>query len=108
MPCFINFRREREPFTLALIILALINHFYVKQIYKPIRCEGIMPTFSGEVAPRPSRQLQHYGSSSNEITSTKTIYEPPHDKTNKVVCASSEDSDQPGHAPSLIRAFAVR
>ena len=34
--------------------------------------------------------------------------EPPHDKTNKVACAPSEDSDQPGHLPSLIRAFAVR
>ena len=28
--------------------------------------------------------------------------EPPHDKTNKVACAPSEDSDQPGHPPSLI------
>ena len=28
--------------------------------------------------------------------------EPPHDKTNKIACAPSEDSDQPGHPPSLI------
>ena len=34
-------------------------------------------------------------------------YEPPHDKTNKMACATSEDSDQPGHPPSLIRVFAV-
>ena len=27
-------------------------------------------------------------------------YELPHDKTNKVACAPSEDSDQPGHPPS--------
>ena len=33
---------------------------------------------------------------------------PPHDKTNKITCAPSEDSDQPGHPPSLIRVFAVR
>ena len=33
--------------------------------------------------------------------------EPPHDKTNKMTCAPSEDSDQPGHPPSLIRVFAV-
>ena len=32
----------------------------------------------------------------------------PHDKTNKMACALSEDSDQPGHLPSLIRVFAVR
>ena len=29
-------------------------------------------------------------------------YEPPHDKTNIMACAFSEDSDQPGHPPSLI------
>ena len=27
-------------------------------------------------------------------------YEPQHYKTNKMTCASSEDSDQPGHPPS--------
>ena len=31
---------------------------------------------------------------------------PPHDKTSKVACAPSEDSDQPRHSPSLIRVFA--
>ena len=31
----------------------------------------------------------------------------PHDKTNKMTCAPSEDSDQSGHQPSLIRVFAV-
>ena len=34
--------------------------------------------------------------------------EPPHDKTNKMAYAPSEDSDQPGHPPSLIRVFAIR
>ena len=29
-----------------------------------------------------------------------------HYKTNKMTCAPSEDSDQPGHPPSLIRVFA--
>ena len=32
----------------------------------------------------------------------------PHDKTNKMAFAPSEDSDQPGHPPSLISVFAVR
>ena len=36
-----------------------------------------------------------------------SVYEPPHDKTNKMACAPSEDSDQPGHPPSLIRVFTV-
>ena len=35
-------------------------------------------------------------------------YEPSQDKTNKMICAPSEYSDQPGHPPSLIRVFAVR
>ena len=38
----------------------------------------------------------------------KSVNEPPHDKTNKMTCAPSEDSDQPGHPPGLIRVFAAR
>ena len=38
---------------------------------------------------------------------TKQI-EPSHDKTNKVAYAPIEDSDQPGHPPSLISVFSVR
>ena len=34
-------------------------------------------------------------------------FEPPHDKTNKMTFAPSQDSDQPGHPPSQIRVFAV-
>ena len=36
------------------------------------------------------------------------LYKPPHDKTNKMACAPSEDSDQPGRMPRLIRVFAGR
>ena len=35
------------------------------------------------------------------------LYEPQQDKTNKMTCVPSKDSDQPGHPPSLIRVFAV-
>ena len=45
--------------------------------------------------------IQQFGSWNRKI-------EPRHDKTNKVACAPSEDSDQPGRPPSLIRHFAVR
>ena len=34
--------------------------------------------------------------------------EPLHDKTNKMTCAPSQDSDPPGNPPSLIRVFVVR
>ena len=33
--------------------------------------------------------------------------EPPHDKTNKMTFVPSENLDQSGHSPSLIRVFAV-
>ena len=36
------------------------------------------------------------------------IIEPAHDKTKTMACAPSEDWDQPGHPPCLIRVFAVR
>ena len=39
---------------------------------------------------------------------TWLIYELPHHKHNKMTCAPIEDSNQPGHQPSLIRVFAVR
>ena len=41
------------------------------------------------------------------IQYTATTYELLHDKTNKTNCVPSEDSDQPGNLPSLIRVFAV-
>ena len=34
--------------------------------------------------------------------------EPKHDKTSKMTCAPSEDTDQPRQPPCLIRVFAVR
>ena len=36
------------------------------------------------------------------------LVEPPHDKTTNMVCAPSEDSDQPGRMPRLIKVFSVR
>ena len=35
-------------------------------------------------------------------------YEPRHEISNKVVCATSKASDQPAHTRSLIRVFASR
>ena len=42
------------------------------------------------------------------LDSRKKHFELPHDKTNKMTFVPSEDSDQPGHPPRLIRVFAVR
>ena len=39
---------------------------------------------------------------------SEAIFEPRHDISNNVVCATSEASDQPAQTRSLIRAFAGR
>ena len=45
--------------------------------------------------------LNFYGT----ILSPNITNEPPHDKTNIITCAPSEDSDQPVHPPSLIKSL---
>ena len=41
-------------------------------------------------------------------THDQRMTKPTHDKTNEMICAPSEDSDQPRHPPSLIIDFTVR
>ena len=54
-------------------------------------------------------QSQHGGGVSvMKLDHHYSTFELTHDKTNKLTCAPSEDSNQPGHPPSLIRVFAVR
>ena len=43
----------------------------------------------------------------NPCTLFEISFEPVHIKTYKMACVPSEDSDQPGHLPSLIRVSAV-
>ena len=43
---------------------------------------------------------------SEAVLIRKTIYEPRHEISNNVVCATSKGSDQPAHTRSLFRAFA--
>ena len=42
------------------------------------------------------------------IHSVIDIYEPQHEISNHVVCATSKGSDQPAHTRSLVRVFASR
>ena len=42
------------------------------------------------------------------LEKNRKIIEQPHDKTNKMTCAPIEDSDQPGHSPSLISSLCVQ
>ena len=59
---------------------------------------GIFLSFGKHFTLEPSNDLSKLYS-----TLCYTTHEPPHDKTNKMACAPSEDSDQLGHPPSLIR-----
>ena len=60
--------------------------------------------FSLEISEISEQSFQSCAYQTNFFTS----YELQHDKTNKMICAPTEDSDQPGHPASLIRVFAVR
>ena len=46
--------------------------------------------------------------SNDETRHLIAFFEPVHDISNTVVCATSKTSDQPAHTRSLIRAFASR
>ena len=64
---------------LFVVIRTVIPHWYVKIYFLPV-----------------AFTLYH---AENEL---------PGDKINKMICAPSDDSDQPGHLPSLTRVFTVR
>ena len=55
-----------------------------------------------------SRSCKRKKQKNNSTIKMKNKIEPPHDRTNNFACAPNEDSDQPGHPPSLIRVVAVR
>ena len=59
-----------------------------------------------------THNIRFYGKLSSELHhicfSVRRPFQPQHDKTNKMICAPSEDSDQPGYPPSLNKAFVVR
>ena len=98
------------------IVSACVPHSMITAFV--VRClDSIIPLLAiAEISrPKPVSVAKQAGLSLNWSQTPKAgfvvrwlIYEPPHDKTNKMTCAPSEDSDQPGHQPSLIRVFAVR
>ena len=51
--------------------------------------------------------LERHVISEQLVVKTESWHDAHEDKTKKMTCAPSEDSDQPGHPPRLIRVFAV-
>ena len=52
--------------------------------------------------------VQLHSHSQRFFANVSLKYEPVHEISNNVVCATSKASDQPAHKRSLIRAFASR
>ena len=85
---------------ICMLALLKVSRFYLASVAEQaglnLTCSEIPEdTFLRDVAYMMNRIY------SQSLIDILTI-EPPHDKTNKMTCASSEDSDQPGHLPSLI------
>ena len=64
-----------------------------------VRPDVVFLNFSGNGIHSKSELKQ---SAENVLAFVRTL------KTNKMTCEDSEDSDQPGHPPKLIRVFTVR
>ena len=79
-------------------------------------CDITFKLLSNDVPSPQVLKMPRYSSVMSHITQAGCIvkhaqtkrFEPPHDKTNKLICAPSEDSSQSGHPPSLTRVVAVR
>ena len=75
----------------------LMHH--VQRVHrKEKNCKCELCDFTSYAMCSIRRHMAHAHLGENSI-----IIEPQHDNTNKMTCAPSEDSDQPGHPPNLIR-----
>ena len=70
-------------------------------------CTSVMGSFT--VACQCFRFFQCFRFAYLELRDLRLIrFEPVHEISNNVLCATSKASDQPAHTRSLIRAFASR
>ena len=61
-----------------------------------------------KIKTRNQRRRNKKKTRKKKETPIENDFEPQHEISNNVVCATRKGSDQPAHARSLIRAFAVR
>ena len=86
---------EIWPFVWGFFYFLMLHEWTTKALARLLGCAG-----------SPESTLVAY--MINTLFTWAGSFEPRHDKTNKMACLPSKDSDQPGNPPSLISVFAVR
>ena len=111
-----KYQRSKMSWIRNLLYSWHITHYilkYLQTVSRRIICTNADILFEGCI--KINLQINQVDKSKNEslfnfyvniidkmqMEPIKILFEPPHDKTNKVTCAPSEDSDQSGHPPSL-------
>ena len=88
-----------QPFP-PVFVFSLLQSFLLVLLSHPLYCRPLhlqdLPHLQLEMRQRMSKATKWH------VHSLRL-----HDKTNKMTCAPREDSDQPGHPPSLIRVVSV-
>ena len=80
-----------------------VETIFILRCHRSILCQGIFSSIGNGSGP-----IFFLRKKSDMLHVSYFTYESRHDKTNKLTCAPSKDSDQPGHPPSLIRVITVR
>ena len=85
-------------------------HFYTELTDQDLHWTALSESTLNAACEKLRRRSASASAQSDQdlFSVTQSLFESPHDKANKMSCVPSEDSDQPGHSPSLIRVFAVR
>ena len=94
-----------RPSVLQILKLCHLSAF-PKSIYRLLRSSTVSTSsLSSNIG---FVQFKHLSVNLKVFLSINSTFEPRHEISNNVVCATSKASDQPAHTRSLIRAFASR
>ena len=87
----------------CVIVISEKTFFFIIMHKNIVSCQYIKMRFMSLKSDWPS-----VGIVSHCWLMVVSRFEPPCDKTNKMACAPSEDSDQPGHPPSAQAVLSLR
>ena len=87
----------------------IVRHFFSVKTYVVGSCLAILMTTHNVMFLLRTVEycLNYHQTPTLSVFLVLGCFEPPHHKSNRMACAPSENSDQLGHLPSLIRVFAV-